>query len=212
MQKTVTMLFPTPIAEIKPANPDFVNPFSNAVLGLMNSSSDKYLIDKIGNWCSNDNLHLLPEFKDLVNYVDQESKIFLEEIWKVNPEDFRMTGMWSNVHKSHSKHHIHNHPNSFLSGVIYLDVALDQDEDPGNIFFIDPRSNLRMQQPTFKEKSEITYTSWQYQPEKGKLLLFPSWLEHGTDPGIFSNDKFRISLSFNYALIKSSMLTAKLGT
>lgn len=211
MQKTVTMLFPTPVAEIKSPNPDFVDPFASEVLKLMSTAKDRSLIDTLGNWCSDDELHLRSEFKNLVNYIDQESRIFLEEIWRVDPNDFKMTGMWSNVHRSYSKHHIHSHPNSFLSGVIYLDVATDENEDPGNIFFVDPRSNSRMQQPTFIEKSEVTYTSWQYRPEKGKLILFPSWLEHGTDPGSFSNNKLRISLSFNYALIKATMLTAKLG-
>lgn len=211
MQKTVTMLFPTPVAEIKNLDSNFVDTFAKEVLALMSSANDRHLIDTLGNWCTDDNLHTLDSFSGLVSYIDQEVNVFLEEIWRADPNDFKMTGMWSNVHRSYSKHHIHSHPNSFLSGVIYLDVASGDNEDPGNLFFVDPRANSRMQQPTFREKSEITYTSWQYRPENGKMILFPSWLEHGTDPGSYSNDRLRISLSFNYTLIKSSMLTAKLN-
>ena len=211
MQKTVTMLFPTPVVEIKNQNLEFFSPFASEVISIMNTAEDKHLIDTLGNWCSNDNLHKLPQFENLKNYIQHEVHECLKEIWKVNPNDFLLTGMWSNVHRSFSKHHIHSHPNSFLSGVIYLDVATDNNELPGEIFFVDPRSNMRMQNPDYIEKSEISYVAWRYTPEIGKLLIFPSWLEHGTDPGSFTNNKLRISLSFNYTLIKSNDLTTKLN-
>jgi uncharacterized protein (TIGR02466 family) len=211
MQKTVTMLFPTPVAEIKNSDRGFFIPFAQSVLELMYSAEDSHLIETLGNWCSNDNLHNLDNFQDLKKYIDHEVSICLREIWKVDPADFAMTGMWSNVHKSFSKHHIHCHPNSFLSGVIYLEVADQDDELPGEIFFVDPRTNMRMQNPDYVEKSEISYSAWRYTPEIGKLLIFPSWLEHGTDPGSFKDNKLRISLSFNYTLLKSSDLTTKLN-
>ena len=41
------------------------------------------------------------------------------------------------------------------------------------------------------------YTSsvWSITPQKGKLLLFPSWLEHEVSPGL--SQESRISISFN---------------
>jgi uncharacterized protein (TIGR02466 family) len=83
--------------------------------------------------------------------------------------------------------HIHNHGDFDLSGVYYYKTSnLD-----GDLFFRSPVISGR----TARCSSMLHQTPLVYKPYVGKLLLFPSWLEHG----VKRNESYdqRISLSFN---------------
>jgi uncharacterized protein (TIGR02466 family) len=41
-------------------------------------------------------------------------------------------------------------------------------------------------------------------PEVGKLIIFPSWLDHGVNPNLSDTD--RISMSFNINLMHEQMV------
>jgi uncharacterized protein (TIGR02466 family) len=120
-----------------------------------------------------------------------------------------MTGMWSNVQESGMMHHVHQHPNSFLSGVLY--ISIPECENPGRIHFTDPRQAKNMVYADFKKESCISSRTIWIKPTTGTLLLFPSWLEHGTEHFISNNkDDIRVSLSFNYRLTSCSYETMKI--
>ena len=206
--KTVAMLFPTPVGVVNFSNFDLMDRAAQEVLALKNQSSST-LFQDIGNWCTDDDLNTLPQFAELVKLIDNEVGVFLNDVHKVNPDHFKMTCMWSNVHDSRSKHHVHQHPNSFLSGVIYLSTPSNDDNYPGNIFFVDPRIGNRTQHPDYFEKTVYNEKAWAFTPKKGMMLLFPSWLEHGTDQGKFEENQYRISLSFNYQLTQANEITCR---
>lgn len=206
--KSVSMLFPTPVGVVNFSNLDLMDRMAKEVL-LLKDQSNSALFEDIGNWCTEDNLNELVQFSELTNLIDNEVRVFLNDVHKVNPDDFVMTCMWSNVHDSRSKHHIHQHPNSFLSGVIYLSAPWGENIYPGNIFFVDPRIGNRNSQPDYVERTPYNEKAWLFSPQKGMMLLFPSWLEHGTDAGKFGSDQYRISLSFNYQLIRANEKTCK---
>lgn len=145
-----------------------------------------------------DNLHKLPDFRPLVSAIQLHVDCFTEEVLGVDKNDIEISSMWSNAHRSGSKHHFHQHPNSFISGVAY--VKCPPAEEIGNIIFVDPRQAKNMIQPNFKKESCVSNRILWYRPELGLLFLFPSWLEHGTDPYISSSNERRISISFNYSL------------
>ncbi len=206
--KLVSMLFPTPVGVVNFSNLDLMDQMAHNVLELK-AQSTSTLFEDIGNWCTDDNLNTLPQFQKLVKLIDDETKVFLQDVHKINPEHVTMTCMWSNVHDSRSKHHIHQHPNSFLSGVIYLSAPTENNDYPGNIFFVDPRIGNRTHHADYLERTPYNEKAWSFSPKKGMMLLFPSWLEHGTDAGKFSKDQYRISLSFNYQLTQASEKTAR---
>jgi uncharacterized protein (TIGR02466 family) len=122
--------------------------------------------------------------------------------------DLSMSGMWSNVHAPGSKHHNHQHPNSFISGVFY--PVCPDCEDIGNIIFLDPRQAKNMFQADFFKSSCISNRNIWVKPESGLLLLFPSWLEHGTDTFIGKQEDKRVSISFNYQLTKCDQKTMRI--
>ena len=92
----------------------------------------------------------------------------------------------------------HSHPNSDLSGIIYIEVpsnVASAESVDGNLFFEDPRSNLfdnDMHLPfaQFNEPLQVT-------PKVGDTLLFPSWLRHWTAPSYAARNEPRITFAFN---------------
>ena len=89
-------------------------------------------------------------------------------------------------------HHQHDHSNSIISGVLYIDA----DEMTDNITF---HKNIYNSSPYIKiEPSQYNlYNSenWSVSVQKQKLILFPSTLKHSVSN--LTSNKTRISLSFN---------------
>ena len=94
-------------------------------------------------------------------------------------------GCWANVLRDGGYNRIHNHPGAVWSGCYYVAVGKAAPEPAHNgwIEFQDPRpGNLH------GGKERIN-------PEPGKLLIFPGWLNHFVNP--FRGEGERISIAFN---------------
>ena len=94
----------------------------------------------------------------------------------------------------------HNHPTSDLSGVLWI----KSQKDCGNIIFDSPRSFATHQEiecynEDFKENNNY-FHSFSFNPVAGRLIVFPSHLEHHVDFNKSQGD--RISVSFNIRLQK----------
>ena len=109
-------------------------------------------------------------------------------------EDFEpyVTISWLNYAEEKQYHHQHDHGNSIISGVLYIDA----DEMTDNITF---HKNIYNSSPYIKiDPSQYNlYNSenWSVSVQKQKLILFPSTLKHSVSN--LTSNKTRISLSFN---------------
>ncbi|MGQ0802383.1 MAG: TIGR02466 family protein [Actinomycetota bacterium] len=83
------------------------------------------------------------------------------------------------------------HPNNFLSGVYYVQVAPGAD----TINFHDPRPQTSVIRPPVTELTAQNTDQVVVPVEGGTLLLFPAYLEHSVDAN--DSDDVSISLSFN---------------
>jgi uncharacterized protein (TIGR02466 family) len=88
---------------------------------------------------------------------------------------------------------LHPHSNSFFSGVLYCETP----GISGNIGFKDPRPAAEVLYFDYADNSIFKERTVEIEPKKGRLVMFPSWLYHGTKSGFFSENENRISLSFN---------------
>ena len=102
--------------------------------------------------------------------------------------------MWVNVLDSGGRQAMHNHANSFISGVVYLTPTHPESR---TVFMKSPGGN----DFAFKNDHAGTTTGpysadkWiSPAPEPGDLVLFPSYLMHAVPP---NQGKRRITLSFN---------------
>jgi uncharacterized protein (TIGR02466 family) len=146
-------------------------------------------------WHSANDLHKRERFSDFVSIIDRhvlEVANFLQ--WDLDRFALNITTCWAIVNGKLASNSVHNHPNSILSGVYYLQVP----ENCGGIFFTDPRPASQMLIPPVKEFNLWTLPKVSYKPHEGVMLLFPSWLLHGVDMNM--GEGVRISLSFNIGM------------
>lgn len=94
---------------------------------------------------------------------------------------------WLSKFRNKEYGQIHNHHIADISGVYYFQT----NEEDGDLFFESPVAAIHSSL-CFGEKYGIR---WKHKPKVGKIVLFPSWLNHGIMTNLTDNE--RISLSFN---------------
>ena len=106
---------------------------------------------------------------------------------------------WKNINGPGDFNVKHNHPRSDLSGVLWIKTP----KNCGNLVFTSPQLFNKFQEldsytEDFKYNSN-SYMTYYFHPKEGRLLIFPSSLEHEVEKNKSSED--RISYSFNIRLI-----------
>lgn len=105
-----------------------------------------------------------------------------------SPLNLRITQSWLNLTLKGGSHHKHFHPNSFISGVFYVESTQSD-----RIYF-DKNSNIGGLSVDVQEFNKWNATSWWLPATQGTLLLFHSNLMHHVAP---TQSEQRVSLSFN---------------
>lgn len=100
----------------------------------------------------------------------------------------RLTQSWVNYSEPGQYHHKHAHPNSFVSGVFYI-----QTNPNDKIYFY--RDGWQQIKLPPAEWNSWNSESWWFEAVTGRLILFPSSLTHMV-PTVEGED-VRVSLSFN---------------
>jgi len=102
--------------------------------------------------------------------------------------DYRIEGAWSVRLRPGGFHKDHFHPDGWLSSAFYVETpetALDSPEKQGWI---------RFGQPPFKTDPPLPAEHF-VRPKPGRLVLFPSYMWHGTVP--FTTDERRLTIAFD---------------
>jgi uncharacterized protein (TIGR02466 family) len=146
-------------------------------------------------WHSTDQLHRHPEMQEFVGILNEN----VAEVVRACRVDSSKAAVdlatcWAIVNGKLASGVIHCHPNSFLSGVYYVNT----NDESGDIFFQDPRHVASMWSCPVIEHTPWTIRQVSYHPVSGGMLIFPSWLNHGAEPNL--SDAPRVSLSFNFQL------------
>lgn len=125
---------------------------------------------------------------------------YFQNIFKP-PKDvsIHITQSWLNYSNKNESHHKHGHPNSFVSGVLYINADVSKD---AIVFCIDENYDRIKFFP--QEFNSYNSKEWIVPVQTGALVLFPSNLQHYVPPVI--SEKERVSLSFN------TYLKGKLGS
>lgn len=176
-------LFPTSVARF-----DLGRDFTSEELGFINSQTT---VANSGNTTSADNyIFKNPEMKAIVDFVDVCLNEYFQET--VKPKEdvrLRITQSWSNYTKPGEYHHKHEHPNSFISGVLYINADPDKDK----IHFY--REGYRQITIPPSEWNLYNSSSWWLEAGTGILYLFPSSTTHMVQT--VNASETRISISFN---------------
>ena len=129
------------------------------------------------------------EFEAIKDFIDLSLSEYLEQT--INPKesiDLTITQSWINYSEPGQFHHKHAHPNSLVSGVLYLTSSSED-----KIYFY--RGGYQQLKIPPLAWNMYNSESWWFEANSGKLVLFPSYLEHMV-PQVAPPGP-RISLSFN---------------
>jgi uncharacterized protein (TIGR02466 family) len=184
MTPEIFAIFPEPIYKIK-------------LNRVFTKEENTFFIKRKGNVRKNegnitglDNFVL--NFKEMKNLHNNLIEVINDYFIKVIETDNKITPYithsWLNYTKKGQNHHSHNHSNSIISGVIYINADKNCDnikfEKRGNVIDFNPaRFNL------------FNSTSWFFPVETYDIILFPSYLYHKVEIKQGTNE--RTSLAFN---------------
>ena len=133
------------------------------------------------------------EIKKLTDFIELSITKYLSEYRdsadlyiKKFPNSVLLKG-WAVILKESGYQRMHNHPDGWISGVIYIKTPTNLIANQGKIEF----STKGYKFPSINNNFSRTFLS----PKKGKLILFPSSLHHRTIP--IENEKDRVSISFD---------------
>lgn len=117
--------------------------------------------------------------------------------------DLVITQCWANKTTRMQQHHLHNHSNSFMSGIFYLS---DNHAGGETLFFCKNTWFELYKWLDFENKP--TQISTSYIPKKGNLLLFPSHIPHRVSPVKDNNTRYTLAFNtfFSGTLGNSDML------
>jgi uncharacterized protein (TIGR02466 family) len=193
MKSQLMNLFPTPVTmtnigrdftedELQLCKTD-ISIFKDEENGMQNhQSQDFYLFDNF------------VELKNIKNFCEHQLEQYLKDIEGVDIDlaTLRITQSWLNKNKPQEFHPQHLHPNSYLSGVFYINCL--------------PNDGINFTNRTLGNYNSIKFpvkknTAWNTEGaminiKEGDLILFPSWMPHYVGVNE-TKDKERISLSFN---------------
>ena len=125
------------------------------------------------------------DLKNLKNYISNYLKKVNEYIHGYDRYNYTFINSWMTRTTKSKLIQTHHHETIGISGVYYHRV----DEKCGNIYFrsFDKCFDIS---PLFKRTQD-----YEVDVRSGRLLLFPSWFEHGTRSS--NSDNERISIAFN---------------
>ena len=185
-------LFPIPLGFY-----NFNRPFINSEIEFISKLKTK---ENLGNTRTIDSYILNNiELLEIKKFIEISLDNYIDETYRPkNSIKFKITQSWCNFTSTNEFHHRHTHQNSIVSGVLYIkaDRLLDK------IYFFN--NHYKTFDIPGRDFNQYNSSSWWYDVEPGKLILFPSYLEHMVEIRPLSDDT-RISLSFN------SFITGDLG-
>ena len=194
-------MFPTLVwkIQLKAQRHEAINPIILAALARMRREAPKLAPGQ--GWQSDQNLHQLEEFRDLVSSIDKAAMSVLRFL-RIAYDAVEISGCWATVLAHGAAHKAHYHPNNYLSGVYYVRTRPGAD----SINFHDPRSQTGIIRPPVAELTAENTDQVVVRVKDGTLLIFPSYLQHSVDAN--AGEEERISISFN---IMFSAFTEKLS-
>ena len=185
------------------SNFKFHNLFPTTILSTILNNIDKNDINLYQNYFSGKEYNNTPNegmysknnrvlehhvFNKLKNEILKFSKLYLNNLGHVF-EDIQIGSSWVNILNKKNTIKLHQHTNSYISGVFYLNSS-------SSLIFDNPLiSKWFFSSMVKKDKNNFcTFNDFEFKPSSKELILFPSFLYHKVIPSDTDN---RISLAFN---------------
>jgi uncharacterized protein (TIGR02466 family) len=163
-------------------------------LNFFSEYQSDYRITLLRGWLENRVLQYFNHLKQNFNTIfdNQTKEVEYSVVFKDS---------WYHITKDRGYHDVHNHGNSSICGIFYVDIGDSSIENSNGV--------NRFRSPVYPISDDLDKGySWfpsdviDIVPENGKLILFPGYLLHSATP--YCGDKDRIVIAFNTQIHKKS--------
>ncbi len=186
-------LFPTPILILDTRNHEAKNEQMLLAVAECRANDPGIVRSNVSGWHSSQSSTLMqyPVFKDLGELITHAAKRMVSNM---GYKTIRLTlaNTWVVVSPHGASNTRHAHPRSFLSGAYYIQAGAPASP----IIFYDPRREKTFTAPAhIDNESPYNGDAANVEAKAGRLLIFPSWLEHSVPPNMSQEN--RVVFSFN---------------
>lgn len=152
------------------------------------------MTDNIGNLMSrNDRILESEELSNLKAFIDSQILVYKDQVLRMKAEnEIYITQSWANKAKTNEFHQMHKHPNSILSGVLFFTGKEGDGLPPIKFHRSHDLFPLNFE---YEELNEFNTGARWFEPVEGRLVIFPSVVEHDVEKNTSPIE--RITLSFN---------------
>lgn len=178
-------LFPTPVLFAK-----FHRDWTKEEKEFFNETA-KTTTQNTGNLTSQ-NRYVLdhPAMKEIREYYQFYVNYYMEKVYAPKHDvEAYITQSWINYTETGQYHHKHAHPNSWISGCIYVNTDREKDRIT---FYNDHYKRISLPTEKFNPYNS---ESWWFSVGTGDIVIFPSYLTHMVEQTT-SNDT-RVSIAVN---------------
>jgi len=200
MQPIIYPLFSTPVYHV----PDTKFRVDNA---LLTRFLDRTEFPNFRPTCGlTENMFILdnPEFKSIRRVCEFHLQEYVTAVLGIETE-FYITNSWLSRNEPNIDHGPHPHPNSIISGCLYLKSS------PKSELIVTSKNHLDKTWPIQFRKTHINIYNadkWNISVDTGAIVLWPSDLFHGSNANPLNET--RIALCFN-TFIRGDLSTVDLG-
>jgi uncharacterized protein (TIGR02466 family) len=188
-----------------------VNPLFSSFVATSNLDADNNMLTNFAYWLTHqssgvllsneggfqsDSITKVPQLKPFVDMLEEQANILHKKVGLNDKYKQIVANMWININGYAHHNKVHLHPGACFSGVYYVKA----EEYAGCIEFLTPVTSFYHTMPADALEDECQYNSDTHLevPVAGKLVMFPSWLMHFTQPNLSKSE--RISIAFNTVL------------
>lgn len=190
MNTTISPLFPTPITLVN----DFISESERVVLlkkvlKIRHQHHSALIGDAFSSF---DYGEIIKECvgESLINKINKQISTYSDLMGYGKREDIKLKSIWSNIQKKGSQLKRHRHPNSKITGALYLNI----NSNSSSIYFYNPNPYIYFD--SYEKYNDYNCQYYKIIPLNSQLILFPSWLEHGSEEEK-NNSESRVVISFN---------------
>jgi uncharacterized protein (TIGR02466 family) len=202
-QMSRDLFFPTPIYYTDLADADAINARVKALIRAWRDDDPQGQFRTnepwLGGWHSPTDMHTRREYDCLTREIFELMHGVYASLGYDPDYEPVCDSMWANVNPRHASNRHHTHPHALWSGVYYVQTP----PECGLLYFTDPRPQTQVMPPRYDlaRRSPATWLEVHYQPQAGRLIVFPAWLPHAVQPNLSKEEGpagERISVSFNF--------------
>lgn len=154
---------------------------------------------QIGAWHSTTDMHAKREYDALTAEIFEFMHGVYDDLNYDRSFEPVCDSMWVNINPKYAYNRHHTHPHALWSGVYYVQTPANC----GLLCFTDPRPQAQVLTPYYDQNNRKmeTWNEIYYQPQAGRIIVFPAWLDHAVQPNLAGEEGAaadRISVSFNF--------------